>query len=130
VVRYIKDYQQRFTYDFVDPALLAPEEARVHALLPEIVALIGLDRSLMPEVRIAEALPLSLHRPHVEGTWDPALQAIVLKRSALSSPAHFASVLLYEVARVASQAAYGTPAFEHALLGYLGRATAAALTQS
>jgi hypothetical protein len=71
-----------------------------------------------------------VHRPHVEGTFDPALQAIVIKRSALVSPAHFASVLLYEVARVASQAPYDSPAFMHTLLGYLGQVTAAAVNGS
>lgn len=130
VVRYIKDYQRRFAYDFVDPASLAPEERAVHVLLPEIVISVGLDPASLPEIRIAEALPLSVHRPHIEGTWDPGLRTIVLKRSALTSPAHFASVLLYEVARVASQTTYGTPAFERTLLDYLGRAAAKAARRS
>ncbi|MGC9349698.1 MAG: ATP-binding protein [Anaerolineae bacterium] len=124
-VTYLSGAPEHRETPFVLPAQLETGERRAFAKTPDLLAVVGLDLDAVPEVRIAEALPVV--RRDVAGMWDPSIPAIVIQRSALASLADYAAALLREVARVTSQAPYGAPAFQRTLFSYLGRAAAAAL---
>jgi hypothetical protein len=125
VDRYIEEYNASFQYQFVDPGRLTGDERRVYDRTREIIALVGIGR--VPEVRISETMRVTID--NTGGVWDPAIPAIVVKRSRLSSLMSYAATLLHEIGHATSGAVDATREFEQVLTSYLGETATAAIGQ-
>jgi hypothetical protein len=122
---YVKEFNESFEYNFVDPGELEPEERSVLELTERLIALVGVRKNLT--VLVSETMRLG--RDDTEGVWDPQLGAIVIKRAKLRSPKEFAATLLHEVAHASTGTVDATREFESVLTRYLGRTGSAAITQ-
>ncbi len=124
---YVDQYNESFSYSFVEPRELAISESEIFACSDEILALIGTGPSA-PPIRISETMRVTLDG--TEGVWDPALGAIVIKRSQLASLDRYAGTLLHEAAHALTGSVDATRDFESVLTGSLGRAAATALQRT
>jgi len=123
---YLNEYNASFQYRFVDPASLRGVEKAVFAKTAHILSLAGVSPRQCPRVLISETLRVTVDDSN--GVWDNSIPAIVIKRSALSSLADYAGVLLHEMAHAMSGAPDVSRNFEVTLTRYLGLAASAALS--
>jgi hypothetical protein len=65
-----------------------------------------------------------------EGVWDSSIQAIVIKRSKLSSLVGYAATLLHEAGHAITGTVDATREFECVLTRYLGMTAVAAIDRS
>ncbi|HEV2415848.1 MAG TPA: ATP-binding protein, partial [Candidatus Dormibacteraeota bacterium] len=110
---FVQVWNASFTYDFVDPATLKPEERSSWDLLPDLVRLAGDHAKRVKEVRVSNTMRLDEGAYETEGVWDSP--NIVVKRSVLDSTRHFARVVLHEIAHASSGANHGSLAFMAAI---------------
>lgn len=122
---FVKVWNASFTYDFVDPARLNQKERDSWRILPELIRLAGDHAKRVKEVRISNTMRLDEGAYETEGVWDSP--NIVIKRSVLDSPRHFARVVLHEIAHASSGANHGSLAFMAAIDDLAGLAAVAAL---
>jgi hypothetical protein len=124
---YVDEYNESFSYAFVEPAELSAAERGVLEQSGAVLALIGTAPGEGPPVLISETMRVGLDA--TQGVWDSELGAIVIKRSQLSTLQSYAATLLHEAAHARSGAVDATREFESVLTDYLGRTSAAALRQ-
>lgn len=122
---YVREFNQSFSYTFVDPDDLSSGEKEVFALTPELFALIGIHEDKAPNVLVSETMRLT--SDDTEGVWDGHLEAIVVKRDRLRSPLRYAATLLHEAAHATTGTIDATREFEAVLTHYLGKTSTAAL---
>jgi hypothetical protein len=122
---FIQAWNASFTYDFIDPATLSKAERESWGILPRLVQLAGDHARRVKEVRISNTMRLDEGAYETEGVWDSP--NIVLKRSVLDSPRHFARVVLHEIAHASSGANHGSLAFMAAIDDLAGLAAVEAL---
>lgn len=123
---YVQEYNASFEYQFVEYRALAREEQKMYDLTPEILALVGIIGSRMPEVRISETMRAT---DNTDGVWDPSLRAIVIKRSKLRSLVDYAATLLHEAGHATTGTVDATREFEGVLTDYLGRTATIAISR-
>lgn len=124
---FVQVWNASFQYDFLDPARLTAAERKAWGMLPELMRLAGDHAKRVQEVRISSTMRLDEGQYETEGVWDPP--RIVVKRSVLDSPRHFARVVLHEIAHASSGANHGSIAFMGAIDDLAGVAAVAALRQ-
>lgn len=122
---FMVEYNESFSYRFVDPTVLTDRERAVFNRTPEILALVGIDPSTSMPVRISETMRVGPDM--TEGVWDRELGSIVVKRTQLRSLPSYAGTLLHEAAHATSGAQDVTREFESVLTGYLGLTSDSAL---
>jgi hypothetical protein len=123
---FVQVWNESFAYDFVDPAKLTKRERAVWDMLPTLLELASDHTKRVKDVRISNTMRLDEGAYETEGVWDSP--SIVLKRSVLDSPKHFASVLLHEIAHASSGANHGNLAFMAAIDDLAGLAAVEATT--
>lgn len=123
---YLEERRADFQYEYVSPDKLTREERRIYDFTPKILALIGLNKSQLPDIRISETIRVSID--NTIGIWDSSIPAIVIKRSQLTSLMGYAAILLHEVAHATTNTVDATRAFESVLTGYLGKTSTAAIS--
>ena len=132
---YVDDFNQGFSFDFVDNDSLSDAERAVFSKAQSILDLVDWGK-LSPEVRISETMRpeseasegrLVLH--NALGCFSPLL-GIVVKRSELASLERFAAVLLHEAAHASSGATDATRDFENELTDYLGKTACQAMKRT
>ena len=64
-----------------------------------------------------------------EGVWDSSIQAIVIKRTKLSSLVGYAATLLHEAGHATTGTVDATREFERVLTDYLGKTAEVALNR-
>jgi len=121
---YTKEYHQSFQYRFVHRNQLTSKERKALNLAPKLMGLVGVSRRRRPTIRISETMRVTTD--DTGGVWDPDQQAIIIKRSLLSSPTEFAGTLLHEVAHADTGTRDATRDFERVLTRYLGTSSVAA----
>lgn len=122
---FVQVWNASFQYDFVDPAALTRKERESWSILPELVRLAGDHARRLKEVRISKTMRLDEGDYETEGVWDSP--NIVIKRSVLDSPRHFARVVLHEIAHASSGANHGSLAFMAAIDDLAGLAAVEAI---
>lgn len=122
---YVDQYNESFSYEFVEPGGLRPEERAVFEQTPALLDLVGIPESRAPKVLVSETMRVGLDS--TEGVWDSELEAIVIKRSQLTSIGAYGATLLHEAAHAMTGAVDATRRFESVLTDYLGLTAAAAL---
>ncbi|TMF46581.1 MAG: ATP-binding protein [Chloroflexi bacterium] len=110
---FIRVWNESFHFDFVDPSRLNAAERKSWSILPEVLRLAGDHAKRVQEVRISATMRLDEAQYETEGVWDAP--NIVVKRSVLDSPRHFARVLLHEIAHASSNANHGSIPFMAAI---------------
>ena len=110
---FVKVWNASFVYDFVDPAKLSRSESQSWGILPELLRLAGDHAKRVREVRISTTMRLDEGAYETEGVWDSP--NVVVKRSVLDSPRHFARVVLHEIAHASSNANHGSLMFMAAI---------------
>jgi len=116
---YVEEFNQSFSYTFVEREQLTPAEREVLALTERLVRLVGVTARQDPRVLVSETMRMTID--DTDGVWDPELVAIVIKRDVLRTRLGYASTLLHEVAHATTGTIDATRAFEAVLTGYLGR---------
>ena len=122
---FVRVWNASFTYDFIDPTTLSHAERESWRILPELVRLAGDHAKRVKEVRVSNTMRLDEGAYETEGVWDTP--NIVIKRSVLDSPRHFARVVLHEIAHASSGANHGSLAFMAAIDDLAGLAAVEAL---
>jgi hypothetical protein len=124
---FVQVWNASFQYDFIEPAKLKAAERKVWAILPELLRLAGDHARRVQEVRVSSSMRLDEGEYETEGVWDPP--RIVVKRSVLDSPRHFARVVLHEIAHASSNANHGSLAFMAAIDDLAGAAAVEAIDE-
>ena len=127
--RYRDEWNDSFSFTFIDPAAMSPGERAVYARTPDIAALAGVDLAAGgARVLISETMRLSDLGDPVLGVWEVAQHRIVVRRDQLSELTRYAGTLLHEIGHLVSGTQDGTLDFESELSRLLGLTAAAALT--
>jgi hypothetical protein len=124
---FVQVWNASFHYDFIDPSKLKAAERKAWAILPELLRLAGDHARRVKEVRVSSSMRLDEGQYETEGVWDPP--RIVVKRSVLDSPRHFARVVLHEIAHASSNGNHGSLAFMAAIDDLAGAAAVEAIAQ-
>jgi hypothetical protein len=128
--RYRDEWNDSFSFTFVDPAVMTSAEQAVYARTREIAALANINLTgRRPAVLISETMRLSEAGDPVLGVWEGTEQRIVIRRDQLSGLARYASTLLHEIGHMTSGTLDGTLDFESELSHLLGITAAAALAR-
>ena len=122
---FVKMWNASFVYDFVDPSKLSKAERVSWELLPELLRLAGEHAKRVQAVRISNTMRLDEGAYETEGVWDSP--NIVVKRSVLDEPRHFARVVLHEIAHASSGANHGSIPFMAAIDDLAGLAAVEAV---
>jgi hypothetical protein len=126
--RYRDEWNDSFSFTFVEPGTMTPSEQAVLAWTGEIAALAHVDLSRRGvAVLISETMRLNDAGSPVLGIWEPAERRIVIRRDQLSGIASYAGTLLHEIGHMVSGASDGTLDFEQVLSELLGRVAATVL---
>ena len=117
-----QEWNESFTFTFIDPDELSRAERAVYALIEPLLAMADIDPSEhgVAEIRISETMRLGEGDAQVVGVWDAGIGQIVIRRDQLESAAAFCGTLLHELEHAISGAGDCTFAFEEALTGRLG----------
>jgi hypothetical protein len=113
IAGFVRVWNDSFTFDFVDPSVLNARERKAWDLLPALTKLAGDHARRVKDVRVSNTMRLDEVNYETEGVWDAP--NIVVKRSVLDSPRHFARVVLHEFAHASSNANHGNLAFMAAI---------------
>ena len=114
-----------FEYKFINYSDLGNREKAVYKSYKKIFNLVDLPRRDAPKILISETMRIT--NDDTCGVWDPSLNAIVIKRTQLTSIQKFGGTLLHELGHKLSGAADCTRLFERKLTDYLGLITRKAL---
>ena len=123
---FVQAWNASFLYDFVDPSKLTKAERKSWDLLPELMRLAGGHAKRVEKVKISNTMRLDEGAYETEGVWDSP--DIVVKRSVLDEPRHFARVILHEVAHASSGANHGSIPFMAAIDDLAGLSAVAAIS--
>lgn len=121
---YVEQYNESFSYEFIEPDELTGAERGVFDRAEAIIDLLG-PHGFRPPVLVSETIRVGLDS--TEGVWDAEEQAIILKRDELRSLESFAGTLLHELAHARTGAVDATRHFENILTSYLGQVAAPAV---
>jgi hypothetical protein len=124
---YVQEYNASFEYKFVELAQLTNEERRIYDFTPKILSLIELTNNRFPKIHISETMRVTTDT--TEGVWDSSIQAIVIKRTKLSSLVGYAATLLHEAGHATTGTVDATREFERVLTDYLGKTAGVALNR-
>ena len=127
---YRRQWNDSFSFTFVDEARLSAAERVVFGHARRIVALAGVHvgAGTVRQVLISETMRLSEAGDMTVGVWQPAERTIVVRRDQLISVATFAGVLLHELGHALSGQTDGSLAFEGELTRLLGVVAEAVLS--
>lgn len=124
---YISEWNRSFEFDFVDPSSLSLIEQRVWSLLPDLLKLSSPHSKWVKTVQISTTMRVDRGNYETEGVWEEAEKRIVVRRSTLDTPQHFARVVLHEIGHASSKGAeHFTREFESSIDELLGLSGAAA----
>lgn len=128
--QYRKEWNDGFSYQFVDSTDLTSAEQEVFVLAAAIFTLGGsrLARNAkVREIAISESMRLSDDGDQVLGVFDEDDRRVIIRRDQLATRTQFAGTLLHELAHAQSGEPDNSLEFEDALTILLGRVAHAAL---
>jgi Protein of unknown function (DUF2510) len=127
--QYRNDWNESFSFSFVDLVAMTEQERTVYARTREIGALASIDLTRQGiSVLVSETMRLSDHGDPVLGIWEASDRRIVIRRDQLAGLASYAGTLLHEIGHAASGTTDGTLDFETELTRLLGATAARALS--
>ena len=126
LAEYRRQRAQSFTFDYVQPDSLTPDERAVLDLAPRVGELAEFDVDDI-DLRISNTMRPAAVAAQEVGLWDPGDRSITIKRTQLATAADFCGTLLHEICHATSGEADRTLEFEGALTELLGLLAAGAL---
>jgi hypothetical protein len=128
--RYRDEWNDSFSFTFIEPAAMTSAERAVFSRTGEIGALARVDLARRKTaVLISETMRLNETGDPVLGVWEAAAQRIVIRRDQLTGLDRYAGTLLHEIGHMMSGTHDGTLEFESELSRLLGITAAATLEQ-
>ena len=127
---YQQEWNDSFSFEFIDPANLDPNERAVFDLTDAAVSLARVNRKRrrVDEILISETMRLSTDgSSQVLGVWEEDNKRIVIRRDQLTSATLYLGTLLHELSHAASGEVDGTLEFEDALTKQMGGVAARVL---
>lgn len=119
--RYTEQFNQSFSFRFIEPNHLTPAERAVFSRTDAIITLQGNRPRELKLVRISETMRMdAAGASEVIGLWDPTNRQIVIRRDQLADIARYAGSLLHEVTHAATGTSDLSVGFEDALTGTVG----------
>lgn len=120
--RYREDWNNSFSFLFVDPSDLTAAEYEVFSLTEPVVAAAGLTLSRIgvKSIQISETMRLNDSGDQVVGVYEPDFQRVIIRRDQLGNAADYCGALLHELTHAATGGIDGTLQFEQALTHQLG----------
>lgn len=126
--RYRDEWNDSFSFTFVEPSSMTAPEQAVFARTGEIAALAHVDLTRRNvAVLVSETMRLNDGGSPVLGVWESSERRIVVRRDQLSGIASYAGTLLHEIGHMVSGCSDGTLEFEQVLSELLGRVAATVL---
>lgn len=126
--RYRNEWNESFSFTFVDAGAMTSAEQTAFRRTQEIGALAGIDLTRRKTtVLVSETMRLNETGNPVLGVWEAAERRIVIRRDQLSGLASYAGTLLHEIGHMISGTQDGSLDFESELSRLLGLTAAAAL---
>lgn len=127
--RFKQQWNESFTFSFVDPAKLTKAERVVFERTEAILALRGGRPPSVQDILISKTMRLgAAGYAEAAGVWEASERRIVIKRDQLRSLASYAGTLLHEVAHAESGTSDISAEFEDALTRELGDVATTSLT--
>lgn len=121
LLQYQDQFNASFSFNFVAPETLTPQERAVFARTDEIITLVGRRPRALRSVLVSETMRINVTgTSEVIGIWDPSSGQIVIRRDQLSSVGSYAGALLHELTHVTSGTADLSLSFEDALTETVG----------
>jgi hypothetical protein len=121
LARFEEEFNESFSYTFVDTDQLTPSEQAIFALTSHAAALAGIDLDVEGiTVAVSETMRLSDRGTDILGVWEPPEQRIVVRRDQLAGPVRWCSTFLHELTHATSGTSDLSFAFEDALSDALG----------
>lgn len=118
---YMREWNNSFTFAFVEPHDLTPSERQVFDLTHTLFQAIGGRPRKVREILISETMRLDVQgNGEALGVWEEQTGRIIIKRSQLRGLVGYAGTLLHEAAHARSGAADITRMFEQELTLLLG----------
>lgn len=118
--QFLTAWNQGFQFQFVEPSDLPPDQGRIYALTPRILASILEGRGQEIAIRISETMRLDSSGYTVLGLWDPVARHVVIWRRQLESPSAYIGTLIHECIHAVTGTVDGSRDFENALTRALG----------
>jgi hypothetical protein len=126
--RYRNEWNDSFSFTFVEVSAMTPGEQASFGRTQEIGALAGIDLAWRKTaVLISETMRLNETGNPVLGVWEAAERRIVIRRDQLDVLTRYAGTLLHEIGHMISGTQDGSLDFESELSRLLGMTAAAAL---
>lgn len=125
---YAREWSESFTFEWITPAELSPQERDVWERTDDILALVGGRCGAVREIRISQNIRPDAYGFQAAGLWSPDQGHIVIRRDQLQSLSAYAGTLLHEATHAATGHSDVSRDFEISLTHYLGRVAAEALT--
>jgi len=126
--RYRNEWNQSFSFTFVDAVAMTPPERAAFRRTQDIGALAGIDLARRKiTVLVSETMRLNETGNPVLGVWEAGERRIVIRRDQLSGLASYSGTLLHEIGHMISGTQDGSLDFESELSRLLGLTAAAAL---
>jgi hypothetical protein len=124
-----KEWNDSFSFEFVNPDDLSDAERAVLSLVPAINSLARVKPAKygVKDVKVSETMRLDEHGTQVVGVWDGAEARIVIRRDQLATAGAFCGTYLHELEHAVSGETDGSLGFEEALTRRLGIVASGAL---
>jgi hypothetical protein len=127
--RFKDQWNESFSFSFVDPEKLTKAEQRIYEQTDAILALRGGRPPQVREILISKTMRLgATGYAEAAGVWDRAEGRIVIKRDQLRTLSRYAGTLLHEIAHAETGAPDISSGFEDALTGELGELATSSLS--
>lgn len=127
--QYQAEWDDSFSFDFVEPQSLNPNEQAVFAKSDEIAALAGGVPKHVSGIRVSRTMRQDfVTGADALGLWDPNTRSIVIRRDQLASLSSFAGTLLHEIVHAKTGRPDVDRDFECALTSVMGEAAAKAVS--
>lgn len=116
-----REYENSYTYNFVDYNKLTSQEKQVFDLSSFVIKFLESHKyKNNVQIKISETIKVDILGGITYGVWDSKQNAIIIKRSVLKSKPHFLGVLIHEFAHFHSGFYDNTREFENILTDILG----------
>ena len=112
-------YINSFQYEFIPDSELTPREKQTFGLRSQILGCLS-EFKHPAAIKISETIRPTTYGDDAEGVWDPAENAIIIKRSVLQNEEEFCAVLAHELGHYQHDYEDNTRDFEEDLTTMLG----------
>lgn len=121
LTQFTQTYNDSFSFQFVEPEALSPQEREVFDVIPFVIDVYGGLPNIVKSIRISTTMrPDLINGSQTLGCWDPTTSSIVIWRHQLQSVPATAGILIHEMVHAKTGFSDVTRNFETALTDVIG----------